>query len=154
MKFEPKTEEELAKARLIPDGVYDGEITAASDETSKTSGKEMIKVTVRVYAGDRQMAITDYIDCDQQEKLFVIAASAGLLEQYHSGELQAYDLIDRSVKVKVGMDKGNNGYPPKNTIRRYVVPKGPKPEPTGTGMSGRQVASLNKQLEEDDSVPF
>ena len=46
MRFEPKSKEELASNGLLQPGEYDFEISTAEDAVSKSSGNEMINLTV------------------------------------------------------------------------------------------------------------
>lgn len=143
--------------KLIPEGVYDAEIATAEDAVSKTSNKPMLKLSVRVFNGDRSVLVNDYIVNDQQDKLYSLCASGGILDIYHAGEVEPFNLVDLPVQVKVGIDSKNSDYPPKNVIKRYVKPKSEKREPAGTGYSGSQVANVNRQLEESsdgDDTPF
>ena len=52
MDFKPQTEKQIAESRMLAKGIYDFEIPDACDTTSKTSGKPMIELKVRILAPD------------------------------------------------------------------------------------------------------
>jgi hypothetical protein len=56
MRFEPKTEAELARAALIKPGEYDFEVVNATEEISK-SGNEMIKLRLKIFAGEAERSM-------------------------------------------------------------------------------------------------
>lgn len=118
MKFTPKSEKELAEEKVIPAGEYDGEVIGAEETVSKTSGKPMIKVRVKVH-GPRKVIIDDYFVCDQYEKLLNLCTALGIPEKYHNGTLEPLDLHGKGCLVKVKIDPPKGDFPTKNSIRSY-----------------------------------
>lgn len=145
MKFKPKTEAEIAEAGLWPKGDYAFEILEAEDTTSKSSGKEMIKMKVKVFneTGSSQN-IFDYLLPDSMEyKLRHLAEACDLLAEYESGNLEAYTLVGKTGYAKVGVSKEDptGQYPKKNQISDYLVDK-----PLSK--------STLKEVLKDDEIPF
>ena len=144
MKFAPKTEKEIASAGLWDKGTYAFEILEATDDLSKSSGKEMIKLKVKIFKDNgASQNVFDYLLPDSMEyKLRHIAEACGLLADYEKGDLEAYQFVGKSGYAKVGISKDKTGaYPDKNQINDYVVDGKPDPK------------TLKEALN-DDSVPF
>lgn len=142
MKFNPKTEKEVNQGNLWDKGTYAFEILEASDEVSK-SGKDMIKLKVRVFKDSgKSQNIFDYLLGDTMEyKLRHAADVCGLLDDYETGELSAYNFIGKTGKVKIGVSIDKTGaYPDRNNIIDYVV-------------DVKRLATLSEAIGDDD-VPF
>ena len=121
MDFTPKKEEDLKSFDLIPDGTYDFDVLKASDEVSKASGNEMIKLTLGVYVdGKITKWVFDYLVPSMEAKLRHFCDSTGLLSEYEDGSLEAFYCKGRSGKAKIGVQKGQDGYSDKNIIKDYV----------------------------------
>ena len=148
MQVKPKTEKEIAEANLWPAGIYDFEIIEAEEATSKND-RDMIAMRVRVYHPDGSPAtLRDWlVDDDRMAyKVRHCAEACGLLVEYEKGVLLARDLMGRTGKCKVGIQKDRNGqYPDRNSISDYVVGEkaGNAPAP-----AARKVAPI------DDEIPF
>ncbi len=146
--------------RLLTKGEYDATVVKAEETVSKTSGNEMIAITLKVWNADGSgVLVNDYLLSTETGilKLCQFCEAAGLLDIYNQGILSASDCMDSNVKVKIKIDEGKGDFPAKNAVAAYVVPKAPKREPAGTGYSGSQVANVNRQLEESsdgDDTPF
>lgn len=144
MKFQPKTEKQIAEAGLWPKGDYAFEILEAEDTTSKSSGNDMIKLKVKIFndAGQSQN-VFDYLLPDTMEyKLRHIAEACDLLEDYERGDLQAYQFVGKTGWCKVNVSKDKTGqYPDKNGIADYLTSK-----PASK--------SSIKEVLKDDSIPF
>lgn len=158
MKFSPKSEEELAQNLLAP-GVYPFQVIAASDLISK-SGNEMIELKLNVFDENREVRIYDYLLEKMAHKLRHFADVTGLATQYEKGSLEAIDCDGKQGWVKVGQDKGGNGFLPKNTVLDYVAhPKGDnKLSQAGmaklTGAPAIPPARQGKADKFDDDIPF
>lgn len=126
MRFQPKTEEEIAVANLLIGGDYPFEVVNAEEQTSK-AGNDMVKLRLNVInAEDRGHTIFDYLVGTEGAayKLRHFAESVGLLAEYERGEMTADQMVGRSGTCQVGIQKDKSGqYPDKNVIRDYVVPK-------------------------------
>src|SRR5271170_1515658 len=122
MKFTPKTDDELATENLLQPGDYDFEISDA-EETVSGAGNPMIKMKIKVFDHIGSYRIVfDYLVESMAYKLKHAAKSCGLGEAYDSGELEAYDFINRSGKCKIIIQKDKAGqYPDKNGISDYIV---------------------------------
>lgn len=165
MKFTPMSEDEIARSALFEPGQYPFEVLAASDEISK-SGNEMIKLKLAVYGNDgNQIHVYDYLLEKLQFKLRHFAEAAGLLADYERGALESFSCDGKQGYLKLGIDKGGNGYPPKNTVLDYIKPeKAPSISPVK--MAGPDVPRKLKPEEFaakhgidtgaklDDDIPF
>ena len=151
MEFTPLTDEELAMEGLFPAGIYPFNIDAAEDAISKSSGKPMMKLTVRIYGdGGGQKVLFDYLMPAFPRKLSEFCKLTGLDAAYKAGALNAQDCVGRQGYVSIKRTPAKDGYDPKNEIGFYC----PKPEATLAGApAGRLVAKTN-DLEELDAIPF
>lgn len=154
MRFEPKTEKEIAEGNLLPLGNYDFEVAGAEEKTSK-SGNDMIELKVRVYDNEGQgRTIFDYlVDTDGAAyKLRHFAYSVGRGPDYEKGELRADALPGLTGKAKVFVKKDKSGqYPDKNAIADYLPP--------GTALGNGAQAPLTRDPRPeppayDPDVPF
>jgi hypothetical protein len=122
MRFTPKTEDEIAKEGLLPEGTYGFEVFEAEDTISK-KGADMIHVKLKVFDGDGGYRyVDDYLLEALLYKLKHFADACGLADEYARGEFQAADVIGKTgeVKIVVGQDK-EKLYPPRNNVKDYVV---------------------------------
>ena len=150
MKFAPKTADEIAMEGLLPAGVYPFQVVKAEDAVSKTSGKEMIKLTLEVYGeGNRKVNVFDYILESMADKLFKFCKVVGLEDKYNAGSLEAIDCEGTQGYVGLKIDPAKNGYEPKNVVSYYRkdVDYDAKPH-AASGPVSRPVSEL------DDEIPF
>ncbi len=158
LNYEVMDEETAMKERfqLLKDGDYDAVVQTAVDRTSLNSGNPMIDLTLLVYdAEGKTHTVRDFLVFTKSMMWKVIhcASSAGLMMQYTAGRLCSDILKDKRVRVKVGMEEGNeipvdklNGkpqgskYPSKNKIEDYLKVDAQRQLPTETL--------------EDEDVPF
>jgi hypothetical protein len=151
MRFQPKTEKEIAEENLLPKGEYNYEIAGAEDTKSKSSGAEMIKLKVRVFAGeDGGPIITDYLMEAMARKLRNFCAQNGLMREYESGTLRAADCEGKSGVAYVKIEKDKSGaYPDKNAIADYPVKR-------GNAQDGRSAPppTFDSGPISDEDVPF
>lgn len=147
MSYTPKSEDQLIREGLYPDGVYDVTCVDTDDKPSK-SGNTMFTLKIHVFddEGNAQI-VTDYIALGSNfgERKFRHAASAfNLMDLYESGNLTAADFKDKSAKAQIATQEGQNGYGPKNVVKDYPKIEGdaaPKPKPVS-------------EVLEDDEIPF
>lgn len=134
MKFTPKTEEQLDKEGLLPEGVYPFEVLTSQDKKSRNTGADMIELELRVFGeGGAENKVKDWLVSSYLRKLFNFARVTGLTARYHAGTLAASDCAARSGWVKIAIEKGKQNpnkpegecYPAKNVVKDYVF------EPTG-----------------------
>jgi len=145
MKFDPK-----AGNSLIPDGEYDAEI-ATAEETLSKSGKDMMKLSLKVWAGGGGPRIVfDYLVVPETIwRLKQIAAAIGKLEQYNAGEIHTSDLKGASVRVSVKTQPDKTGkYEDRNVIARYLAAE------AGTGPANGPPAGNENGAPIDDDIPF
>ena len=154
MKFQPKSEKEVAEAGLLPIGEYPFEVIAAEDKASK-AGNDMVELTVKVYDIDGVgHSIFDYlVDTDKSAyKTRHFAETTGLMPNYETGNLPAGIMIGKSGYCKVVIRKDKTGeYPDRNGIADYIKPK----NATAATPAPRAAAPLRPQTAiQDDDIPF
>lgn len=152
MKFAPKSEEEIDTRTLLPRGEYTATVTQATDEASKSSGRDQIHLLLRVEdsVGNRN-SVHDYLLEAMAGKLRHFCAAAGLMSEYESGELTAAHCHGQDVRVKLDVEKGTGDYADKNVVRDYLPLNGQKPSgavapsamrrPAGTGQISAEAAA-------------
>lgn len=144
MRFQPKTEKEVAEAGLWKAGLYDFEIAEAAEKIS-AKGNDMIELKIRVYDADGNWrGVFDWL-VDTEGGAFKtrhFADCTGMLAEYEKGELRAEDLVSKTGRCKLVIKKDKSGeYPDKNAIADYIKP--------GTG---EVTKAADPDL--DDSIPF
>ena len=122
-------------------GEYEAEIIESVSTTSK-AGNNMLKLnflvtndnggTTRIY--DYIVAPSTLYKLDSLCKLFAIN---------FDGTLDESLLIGKRLLVKLGVDKGNEKYPPKNKIDRYIK-----------SLSATTSVAETPQKVDDDDIPF
>lgn len=143
IQFEPKSEEQLKKAMLAPDGDYDFEVLEAWDQVSK-KGNAMIKLNLGIFRGSAMSnRVYDYITPALESKLRHFCDSTGLLAKYESGGLTAADCKGRAGKVRLVIEQKDPQYPPQNKVTDYICRQA-KP----------LVGALPDPNKEEDDVPF
>jgi hypothetical protein len=122
MIFEPKTEQEIVESKLWSKGEYAFEIVDASEKNSKSSGKPMIELKVKLSDGKGAgRTITDYLLAETPEKLRHCADACGVLDRYDTGSLSGNDFRGKRGKLKLGIEKDKKKiYPDKNVVLDYV----------------------------------
>lgn len=140
IRFQPKTDADMAKFELLPKGEYDAEILLCEEQASKKEkqaaereGREpqpnMFRTKFGVYTGhgERQEWIFEYIMSDSPN-LRRLSEACGLLADYNSGELRSDQFVGQALRVKVDIEPekpkdGGGVWPAKNKIAGYVLPK-------------------------------
>lgn len=144
MKFQPKTEKEIAEANLWANGEYAFEVLESEEATDKNE-QPMFKMKVKVFKDSgASQNIFDYVSPFWMEfKLRHLAEACGLLAEYEQGEIEAYQFVGKTGKCKINVSKDNTGqYPDKNGIADYIVSGGA----TTPGKKSYDI--------QDDSIPF
>ena len=125
---------------LFPPGVYGFEITEASDDVAKKSGKDMIKLVLRVFdAEGRERTLYDYLLESMPHKLRHAAEACGLLDRYQTGDLLAWEFEGKIGNVKLTVRDNKERGTKENSIIDYVVfrPDGKAPPvPSSPGSDG------------------
>lgn len=150
MNFQPQTEEEIAASLLLPDGVYPFTVASAVDKISKTSGNEMIEVTLNVFLPDSSIKqVKDYLMQAMAFKLRHFCAIANLLDQYQQGTLCARDCAGAQGFVQIKTEPARGDFGPKNAVKDYGHPKPKAGEASSTPMASpvaRPNAPTERQL--------
>jgi len=164
MKFSPKTEKEVSQTKLLIPGECDFTVKSATDETSKTSGNEMIKLMLEVF--DREgtsIIIYDYlVAVDAMAfKIRHFAYAVGLGSRYESGDFDSFDCDGKSGKCKVRTQPEKDGYPPKSVIADYipleegsVAPKPKSAPPKTANPKAADPISGEAPTFTDQDIPF
>jgi hypothetical protein len=122
MKFDPKTEEDLKRETLLDPGTYDFEVMKSEDAVSKTSGKEMIAITLRLFSDRGERTVRDWLMPSMGFKLRHFAETTGLLAKYDAGTMNANDCLGRTGKV-ILVIKDSEQYGPQNNVKDYEKAK-------------------------------
>lgn len=123
MRFQPKSEKEIAQGALLAPGQYDFDVLKAADETS-SNGNEMIHLTLKFYGPEGTTIVHDYLLEKVAYKLRHFAYAVGLGIKYEAGTLEAIDCEDRSGKAALRIVEDKAGkYPPKNDVQDYITPE-------------------------------
>lgn len=157
MTYQPKSEEQLVKEGLLPDGEYDFEVLDTDDKPSKTSGNAMFTLKQNFFAEDGSgHIVTTYIALGSNfgERLLRHAAdTCGLIDIYNSGNLTPADFRDRNGRAKIKIQEGNKEYPnPKNVVVDYITK--PVPESVETGALPPEKPKKKAAAPLDDEIPF
>jgi hypothetical protein len=129
MNFTPCTEQEIADRKLWAKAVYAFEIIEAAEKVSQQGGNPMIELKLRITRPDGfSRVITDYLVEKRIEKLRNALRACGLLDRYEAGSVTDSDFRGKRGKLKLGIEKGKNGYPDKNVVTDYVCDGAGSPE--------------------------
>lgn len=148
MSYTPKTEEQLIREGLLTDGIYDCGVSDADDAPSK-KGNPMFTLKLHVFDEDGSPRILyDYIALGNnfgERKLRHAADAFGLLDIYNTGALIASDFKNKTGKVSLKTQEGDEKYPnPKNIVHDYVKREDHEPE--------KSVPA--SEILADDGIPF
>lgn len=124
MKFQPKSEKQIAEEGLYPEGSYSFEISSAENKTSK-SGNDMIQLKIKVYDNDGNFRfVDDYLLESMAYKLRHAAFVCDLGDKYEAGDLDAFDFVGKTGNLSLKIQKDKKGeYPDKNVVKDYIAPK-------------------------------
>lgn len=156
------SEEDAAAINLLPKGEYDAVVKTAVEKVSKASGNDMIELDLTVYGSQgEQKLVRDWLVSTDggQAKLQRFCKSADLWETYQAGEICADSLRDASVRVKVVIEEGKDGFQAKNKIADYLprkLPVNPQTELRGVSPSQRNagLAATPPGPPNPDDIPF
>ena len=146
MKFPSQTEAELDKgAGLLAAGEYVMDVVKATDTQSK-SGNDMIALELQVCNSSKGKWIRDWLVSKDVEpcirKIRHFCVSAGLMEHYESGNLNALHCDCSRVLVKLDIEQSSGQYPAKNVVVDYLP------------YDGEQPGKTNKEPVDDSDIPF
>lgn len=112
MKHTPVTEEQIAAAGLLPEGVYDFTIASAEEKVS-SGGNDMFALRLTVFdTQGEDRIIFDWVLPSFPKKYKHLHDALGLLDLYQSGETKSDNLVGKSGKLILGIGKpytDNNG---------------------------------------------
>ena len=149
MKFTPKTDAEIAEeqAKFKPlKGIFDFEVTEASDEISN-AGNDMIKVVIGVWRPDgSQVLIKDYLLAAMAFKFKHFCEATGMLDRYEAGDVNAGDCLGKTgqVELKIKKVEDKEYSEVKDYIKRIASAQNAQP-PKGLIGEGKPL---------DDEIPF
>lgn len=149
MKFAPKSEQEIAMSSgdsLWPKGNYSFEVLKAENAKSKSSGADMIHLTLKVYNKEgKSKLVDDYLLEKVAYKLKHFCEAVGLNKHYEKGTLDAADCQGKGGTVKLKIGKPNGDYAAKNEVNDYLTEGDAKEEEKET------VAELDIP---EENIPF
>ncbi len=120
MKFDPKTDEEIAEAGLIPPSEIDFEILTAQEKTSK-AGNDMFELSIQVFTADgSERTIRDWIMPSFPKKFKHCLDACGLIAKYNAGEISVDDFVGKTGKLKIEIGKPNDDGIRYNQVHDYV----------------------------------
>ncbi len=120
MNFKPQSERQLAEAMLLPTGIYDFEVLHGTDKNSKSSGKPMIELKLKITQNGMARLVTDYLLAETPRKLKHAAECMGLTTKYLTGSLTAADFRGRRGKLKLSTQTAKDGFAAKNVVSDYI----------------------------------
>jgi hypothetical protein len=138
-----------------PSGTYDFEVELAEDETSKASGRDQMKLTLLVFnTKGEQRKVFDYLGADEksQWKVRHFCAAVGLIAEYESGELDAWDCQGKTGKLNLALRPARGEYGPSNSVRDYIEAEATAAKPAARPAAARKAVPAGTI--EDDSIPF
>jgi hypothetical protein len=122
MNFEAMTQKEIDDNRLLPKGDYDFEVIDAW-ETRSSAGNDMIELQVRISANGHSRTLADYLLAQRPEKLLHCTQACGIEDRYNAGQVADNDFKGKRGRLRLGVERARQGYPPRNVIADYIVPK-------------------------------
>lgn len=149
MKFEPKTDKQIAEMNLWPEGNYSFEILEGVDKQSKQLN-DMIELKVKVFNDNGGFIfVKDYLLESMAYKLRHAAKVCDLVAQYDSGLLAGMDFAGKCGTLKLKIQKSKDpAYADKNVVGDYIVKKDGDEEVV-VNSAAHATAPLK-----DDSIPF
>lgn len=119
MQFKPQSAEDIAKKSKPLTGIFPATVHTAEACVSK-KGVDMIKLEVTVYVNTSEFQKTVYLHPAMEVLVYNFCKHAGLEEEYHTGSLTAEMCERKDVFVKLGIEKGKDGYADKSAIKDFV----------------------------------
>jgi hypothetical protein len=168
--YTPMDEAEAMQERfqLLPKGEYDAVVQKSEDKVSSNSGNPMMDMTLTVYdAEGREHTVRDFLVFTKSMmwKAIHFSESAGIIDQYKSGQLCSIGAQGKSVRVKIAIEEGRiipedklqgkdygSKYPDKNKVEDYV--KRDSQSSKQTAGSYTRPPMQVPLSDEDEDVPF
>lgn len=156
MQYTPKTKKELDESQLVPHGDWDIECYDAEDTKSKKTGKEMFKLSLKVFIGDAQRFYTDYIVPSSDmglTKLYSFCEATGQLDKYESGDMEADDFIGKCCKAVIHQKPDKETKELRNDLRKYIT-LAEAEERAKAASEKKSKVPVSAQPDPEDDVPF
>jgi hypothetical protein len=152
MKFQPKTEKEIAEEGLIPAGtICDFEVLEAEEKTSR-AGNAMIALQLKVWRPNGQTTLVrDWLLLDQMWKLHAFCAAVDKLAEYEAGEIDPFELKGVTGRAKIGVKPASGDYPAGNSVQGYIKAEGAA-SPAKAAPAKAAPARIPHKV--DDEIPF
>ncbi len=152
MRVTPKSEDEVSGC--LQPGVYQAVVESAIEKTSQR-GNEMIELQLKIYSGDDEIVLKDWLLDAVAQKVRHFCMASGLMIAYEQGALTAKDCTDKSVHVRLAIKHDQTGqYPPQNKISDYVVPTEETDTPAPVGAAPSQRKAMQADAESGVDIPF
>jgi len=104
---------------VFPEGDYPAILHNVMEKTSK-AGNDMYELIFRVFNGDREMQIKDYIVIPSFVwKLKRIAQAYGAEEEFQAGDFNPRKWVEKSLTVSLEVEK-QEGFDERNVIKKYA----------------------------------
>lgn len=157
-EFEPKSEQEIDAMMVWPAGEYDFEVEGAKHKTSKSSGKPMIELTLRVFDEEgRSQLLTDWLVASNQplplRKLRHYCSATDSMDAYESGTLDNFLGEGAAGRLKLYIEKDPQ-YGDKNKVADYVKRADERPELQGVPAEQTRRAMATSNQIDDPEIPF
>ena len=132
-----------------PEGEYQGHIEKVEERESK-AGNPMLVVTFRVYRGDQEMLINDYIvNPATLFKLKNIAKALDRETEFKAGKFDIEKHIGAGFTLTLGVQVSDK-YDDSNTIKKYAAKSGGSTRPAPS----RATVKASTAPLTDDDIPF
>ena len=134
MRTEPKSDAEIQAMMVMPEGTYPFVVLESKERVSK-NGNDMIELKLEVLDDqNRPHTIFDYLLASMAFKLKHFCEATGLSDKYDADDLTAADCLRKRGYVELKADKAprivdGREYPPKNSVKDYIVEKPEKEVP-------------------------
>jgi hypothetical protein len=154
MRFTPKSEAEAQG--LFADGLYPATVTKAEEKTSK-GGNEMIALDLTCYRDDgAEVEVKDWLGTWKNgiAKIRHFCESAGILDLYEAGELNADTCNNQNVYVKLVVEEDDFGVKNKVIDYRNGPQSEPIAEPKLPGVPAQQTRAAMKSETNSNDCPF
>ncbi len=127
MQITPRTEKEIKEMRLVPEGEYYFKIIKAEEKVSKSSGQPMIELNLVIWdEKGKERYVTDYLinNDNMAFKIRHLYECIGMIEEYNSGNIDPFSLLNKEGNVKIIVQKDKKGiYNDKNVVKDYILKK-------------------------------
>lgn len=149
MRYNPKDAADAAQP-----GDYEATLTACTEGTSKSTGKEMLTLNFTVYA-DRDRPLKDYIvNPDGLWKLKKLAIALGQKAAFDAGTFDPADHLNSNLTVTLKVEESDE-YGDQNKISGYKPLARAQTQPQRAAAPARaSTAAQQYEPVGDDDIPF